>query len=245
MHQGYIHSVESLGALDGPGLRTVVFVQGCPLRCQYCHNIDATKPNIGPTYTVDSLFKKVIKFKPYWGETGGVTVSGGEPTMQTDFLVDFFKKLKEEKAHITVDTSLFTSQENLEKLLPYVDYWMTSVKEFDLKKHEKLTGVKNSQIITNLNYLDTHISAECKIRLRYVIVPKLTDTIDHYKKLGQMASSLTHLDLLELLPYSDYGKDKWLKLYGKYPMEGVPIATAEDVQKAVDALEKFYLKLKY
>jgi len=245
MHQGYIHSVESLGALDGPGLRTVVFVQGCPLRCKYCHNIDATKPNIGPTYTVDSLFKKVIKFKPYWGETGGVTVSGGEPTLQTDFLVEFFKKLKEEGTHITVDTSLFTSQDNLAKLLPYVDYWMTSVKEFDLKKHVALTGVKNNQILNNLKYLDENVNDDCKIRIRYVILPGFTDSEEYYKKLGKLAKNIKHIDLVELLPYSDYGKDKWLYLYGKYSLEGVPTATDTDVSKAVSILKNFDVKLKY
>jgi pyruvate formate lyase activating enzyme len=154
---GYVHSIESLGALDGPGLRSVVFFQGCPLRCKFCHNIDCAQLKGGVSYTEADLVDELLKFKPYWGKEGGVTLSGGEPLYQCRFVYSITKALHEKDVHIAIDTSLYTSSTCLDLLIPTVNLWMVSIKELDAKRHQDLTGKDNAKILRNLRYLDDHV----------------------------------------------------------------------------------------
>src|SRR6056297_2333799 len=146
MTEGYIHSTESMGTVDGPGIRFVVFTQGCPLRCQYCHNPDTWKLKEGKKVTTESLMKKIKKIKPYIERSGGgITISGGEPTMQLDFTLDLLKKAKEVGLHTAVDTSGYVDKSKFEKLLPYLDLVLLDIKVLDDYKHQKLTGVSNKK----------------------------------------------------------------------------------------------------
>ena len=151
--KGYIHSTESFGSVDGPGVRFIIFVNGCPMRCQFCHNPDTWKMKQGELYTADELLKKALRYKGYWGSKGGITVSGGEPLLQMDFLTEFFKKAKTEGVHTTLDTSgnPFTDQEPWHsgwlELMKYTDLVMLDIKQIDEQEHIKLTGHSNKNIL--------------------------------------------------------------------------------------------------
>ncbi|HCJ94476.1 MAG TPA: pyruvate formate lyase 1-activating protein [Sphaerochaeta sp.] len=241
---GNIHSIETLGGVDGPGLRTVVFFQGCPLACKFCHNPDCAIRSGGTEYSAENLSQLLLKNAPYWeaqgadGErkiTGGITFSGGEPTLQTPFLVELCKLLKQHSVHIAMDTCLFTIQDNMDQLLPYVDEWMISIKHLDSEKHQQLTGVKNERIQENIFYLD---SKTVSYRLRFVIIPGYTDDEQHFIQLAEFVKKLQSVKLLELLPYGSHGKYKWIEATGKYPLEGVREATKEDVKRAETVLHE-------
>ena len=253
-----IHSIESLGTLDGPGLRSVVFFQGCPLRCKFCHNIDCTLHSGGEQYTVKRLFAHVITNQPYWGRyssshdydpncvTGGVTLSGGDPTFQPEFLIRFCKELAQKDVHTAIDTALLTTHKTIDKLLPYANLWMVSVKHMDSAKHKSITGVDNHVIFDNIRYLDTKITEEglsSKIRIRFVVIPGLTNSKAHLRKFGKFIKEIKNLDVLELLPYGSHGKYKWIEIFGKYELEDVPDAEDEDVQKAKRTLEEFEVEM--
>lgn len=253
---GRVHSIESMGTLDGPGLRTVVFMQGCPLRCKFCHNVDLAPSEGGREFTLEELFQKVIKYKEYWdnydsnlGEvSGGVTISGGEPTFQAGFVLEFLQKLRKENIHTAVDTCLFTSQMVIDKFLPYVNYWMISVKEMYEDRHKRLTSVSNEKIQENIRYVDNEITNKgigAKIRVRFVVIPSLTDQEDTIQKLGIFTSNLKNLDCVELLPYTSLGKHKWIENFGSYPLEGIADASKEDIEKVAEVLRGYGVELKY
>jgi pyruvate formate lyase activating enzyme len=258
--KGQLHSIQTLGTLDGPGLRTVVFLQGCPLQCKFCHSVDTTPYSGGTNITPEQLFERVMKNEPYWrtlsyynDETdsvvGGVTITGGEPTAQPLFLLEFLKLLKSENVHIALDTSLFTSKKTLDSLLPYVDLWMISLKHMDSIKHQELVGKPNEQIIENLIYLDKLIEEtddiESKIRIRFVLIPGVTDESNHLRQLGSFTSRIKNLEVFELLPYVTLGKFKWIELFGKYPLEGVPEAGDVDIQRFLDIISVNNLEVLY
>ena len=158
---GMIHSFETFGALDGPGIRFVVFFEGCPLRCVYCHNRDMLDLKDYMTMTPRELLNKVLDYKPYFGAggsgVGGVTISGGDPVFQPKFLLEFLKLCKKAGIHTTIDTSLFTSRKVIDSIFPYVDLFMVSLKHFDSKTHKCLTGVPNESILNNIEYLSGKI----------------------------------------------------------------------------------------
>ncbi len=249
---GFIHSIESLATLDGPGLRTVVFFQGCPLRCKYCHNVDCVIKRTGTEISAEELTRKVLKNSEYWGVfepdgtvKGGVTISGGEPTFQDEFLLEFLKSLKTNTVHTTLDTCLYTGRAVLDKVFDYVDYWMVSIKHMDDIAHQELTGVGNENILGNIKYVDSRLS-DNNLRIRFVVIPGVTDSIEHLKQLGEFIASLQHMDYLELLAYNEMGKYKWVETYGKYPMEGVREATKEDLERVKQSFENnFKFKVKY
>jgi pyruvate formate lyase activating enzyme len=260
---GAVHSIESLGALDGPGLRTVIFLQGCPLKCTFCHNIDcAIVQGNAQEYTVDELIKTILKNKPYWGKTddthlstpqssilGGVTISGGEPTFQKDFLLALLKELKRNGVHTAVDSCSVTTQEILIEMVPYVDLWMLSIKHMDEQAHVNLTGASNRKILENILFLDKILSEQkenqAQIRIRFLVIPGMTDDKDHIKKLGEFVTQIKNLECLEILPYGSHGKHKWIELFGSYLLQHVRDATKEDVGHIAQILNKFKIPLKY
>lgn len=228
-----VNSIETFGALDGPGLRTVVFLQRCSLRCKFCHNVECLMVNGGKEYSTDDLFKLIVNNKPYFGEyeegkeiKGGVTFSGGEPLLQTDELVELFQKLKQEKIHITVDSSLSIPSKYITKLVDLVDYWMVSIKHMDSIQHKNLTGFNNKRILDNILLLDDLLSKskKQKLRIRFLVVPGITDSDLNIFATTGFVAGLKSLDYVELLAYSSQAKRKWYKLVGRYDLEGVPDA---------------------
>ena len=168
--KGYIHSIESLGTLDGPGLRTVVFLQGCPLKCKYCHNIDCATKEKGKQIDHTEVVERVMKNREYWNGSGGVTLSGGEPTFQPEFLYEILKVLHEKGVHTAVDSCLVTKREVIDNLLPVTSYWMVSIKHMDDEVHKELTGSSNKLIFENVQYLDSLLKDK-RLRIRFLVIP--------------------------------------------------------------------------
>ncbi len=216
--KGKIHSFVSFSTVDGPGIRYVIFVQGCKLRCKYCHNPDTWDTNGGTEYTVDSILNKVLNCKDYLIKSGGgVTISGGEPLLQIEFLIELCKKLKENGLHVAIDTSGFCDIDtNLDKLLKYVDLIILDLKELDNLKHKWLTGVENTKILTFATYVTNVKKIKCYIR--HVNVPNLTDSEEDVKLLNNFVKSLNNVDKVEYIPYHDMGKYKWEELGLKYEL---------------------------
>lgn len=219
MTEGYIHSTESMGTVDGPGIRFVIFTQGCPLRCQYCHNPDTWKLKDGKKVTVKSLIKKIKKMKPYIERSGGgITISGGEPTMQPEFTLALLKKAKAEGLHTAVDTSGFVEQAQFEKLLPYLDLVLLDIKTMDDLKHQKLTGVSNQKTLKIVELME---EKEQPYWIRQVIVPGITDDLQAVKDFADYLNDKKYLQKVELLPYHELGKHKWEKLGLEYKLAAV------------------------
>lgn len=233
--KGRIHSFETFGTLDGPGVRFVIFVEGCPLRCKYCHNVDMLDMQDYMLFTPQELLKQVKPYKPYftYGD-GGVTVSGGDPIIQPDFVAEFFKLCKHEGIHTTIDTSLFTTEEVIDKLLPATDLWMVSLKHFDDETHKWLTGQSNVQILKNIKYLS---KKKARLWLRYVVLPGYTDTRRNLKALIALLHSIK-FELIELLPYHTFGIYKWEKLKKKYELSNVKPPKPRTMFKIKKKLEK-------
>ena len=227
--KGRIHSFESFSTLDGPGVRFVIFLQGCPLRCKYCHNRDTRDPKLGQVYTVDEVVKKITNYKEYMGDKGGVTVSGGEPLLQIDFVIDLFKKLKAKGIHTTLDTSGFIDIENLKDLLDYTDLVLLDIKEMDDDTHKDLIGVSNEKILKFAKHLSDN---NIPMWIRHVLVPGITDSEKHLKDLNKFIKTLKSVEKVEVLGYHWLGKEKWELMGEKHPLEGVQEASDEDISKA-------------
>lgn len=236
--KGIIHSTESFGSVDGPGVRFVVFVQGCNMRCQYCHNADTWKKEPSAQnviMTADELLEKALKYKSYWGSEGGITVSGGEPLLQIDFLLDLFKKAKKEGINTTIDTSGQPFEESgkffekFSELMNYTDLLLLDIKEINDEKHKKLTGHSNKNILALARYLD---KIGKPIWIRHVLVPGVTDCDEDLRALREFIDSLSNVQKVEVLPYHTLGQYKWETLGLKYPLDGVEPPTKERVENA-------------
>ena len=238
---GAVHSVESFGSADGPGVRYIIFLQGCAMRCKYCHNPDtwASQKDV-KMQTADELLKTALRYKPYWRETGGITISGGEALLQIDFLVDLCKKAKAEGVHVTIDTSgnPFTKEEpffsKFQELMKYVDLFMLDIKHIDNAKHEELTGQKNENILEMAKYLSENGKA---MWIRHVLVPGITTDEKYLKELHDFIETLDTVERVEVLPYHTLGVFKWQELGIPYGLEGVKSPTKEQIEKANEILE--------
>lgn len=208
---GRIHSLETLGTVDGPGIRFVVFMQGCPLKCKYCHNRDTWKINSGKTYTVDELIKKILRSKSYFEASGGgVTVSGGEPLLQVEFVTELFKRLKEKNIHTALDTAgSLPINDKIKELLKYTDLVLLDIKHIDEEKSIDLIGTSNKN---NLNFAKYLSNNRIPMWIRQVLVPGYTDDKQDLLKLKEFISSLHSVKKVEILPYHNLGKFKWEKL---------------------------------
>ena len=232
---GKIHSFESFGTVDGPGIRHVVFMQGCPLRCEYCHNPDTWKSG-GKEYTAQEVCKNVLRYKNYYGEKGGVTVSGGEPLLQIEFVTELFTLLKQNGVHTAVDTSGFTfrandsgSVEKHKKLLDVTDLVLLDIKHIDDAAHRLLTGQSNANTLAFAKFLSDNGK---KIWIRHVLVPTRTDDDEALKRLRAFIDTLETVEKVEVLPYHTLGEVKYEKLGYEYPLKGVEPPTKERVQNA-------------
>ena len=216
MVKGNIDSFETMGLVDGPGVRFVVFMQGCPLRCAYCHNPETWSDQKKIEMTAEELVKKILKYRPYFGDEGGVTFSGGEPLRQPEFLLEALKECKKQNIHTCLDTSGFG--ENYEEILDYVDLVILDVKAIDKEKYKALTG----QAIDKYNkFLETCQAKNKKLWLRQVIVPGYNDTKEDILKLKDYIKNIKNVEKVELLPYHSMAKEKYKSLGIKYRLDDV------------------------
>ena len=223
---GNIDSFESMGLVDGPGVRFVVFMQGCPLRCAYCHNPETWSDEKKIQMTPSDLVKKILKYKPYFGDEGGVTFSGGEPLHQPEFLLEALKECKKNGIHTCLDTS--GAGENYDEILDYCDLIILDVKELDEEKYKKLTGQNMDWF---KNFLKKCQEKHKKMWLRQVIVPGYNDIEESVLKLKDFASKLHNIEKVELLPYHSMAKEKYKKLGIKYRLENVLDMNKEKCKK--------------
>lgn len=225
---GKIHSFESFGTVDGPGIRFVIFLQGCNFRCQYCHNPDTWDCNAGFQYSVNETLTKIKRYIPYFTKTGGgITVSGGEPLLQIEFLIELFKECKKENIHTAIDTNgRVIIDEKLDELLSLTNLVLLDIKHMDVEKHRKLTGTTNDRTINFAKYLN---QKQISTWLRYVVVPGLTDDEANIKKLSKLIQSLQNVEKIELLPFHKIGEFKWKELDLVYTLENTPEATSDDI----------------
>ena len=232
---GRIHSFESFGTVDGPGIRFVVFLQGCPLRCRYCHNPDTWEAG-GEEYTAEEIASRALRYKNYFGEKGGVTVTGGEPLVQIDFVIELFTILKEKGIHTCVDTSGITfnpdSQQSVDKhkaLLKVSDLFLLDIKHIDEEACKKLTGHSNKNTLAFAKFLSENGKP---VWIRQVLVPNITDDEQSLKRTREFIDTLKTVEKVEVLPYHTMGTVKYEKLGLEYPLKGVEAPTKESVEKA-------------
>ena len=230
---GRIHSLESFGTVDGPGIRYVVFFQGCPMRCLYCHNPDSQKVWSGKEMSADEILEKAYEVREFL-RSGGITATGGEPLMQLDFLIELFKKAKTKYGfHTCLDTSgICYTREKAKKyheLIKYTDLVMLDIKHIDPEEHIKLTQQKQDNILKFAEFLSDN---DIPIWIRHVLVPGITQNDEYLYRLGRYIGTLKSLKAVDILPYHDMGKAKYENMGMPYPLEGTPIPTKEDVLHA-------------
>lgn len=221
---GYIHSTESFGTVDGPGIRFVVFMQGCPMRCQYCHNPDTWQIGTGEQMTPEELIEQYEKNKTFYS-SGGITVTGGEPLLQIDFLLELFALAKQKGIHTCVDTSGITYHpgessynKKLDRLMENTDLVMLDIKHIDADRHCVLTGHGNEGILAFVEYL---ARKRIPVWIRHVIVPGITDEPKYLKEMGRFIGRFSNIKALDVLPYHTMGIQKYKELGMDYPLEGV------------------------
>ena len=235
MVEGRVHSIETFGLVDGPGVRFVAFLQGCGLRCKYCHNPETWNAKCGIKMTAKQLFDKAYRYRTYWGKDGGITVSGGEALLQMDFLTEFFALAKQHNVHTTLDTSggnFSLTPEYLDKfhkLMEVTDLVILDIKAMDSDLHKDLTGMKNGHILQMARYLS---SMGKPMWIRHVLVPGYTDQVVELVELKEFIEDLPSVERVEILPYHTLGCAKWEKLGLEYPLDGVRTPTEEEVTKA-------------
>ena len=230
-NMGYIHSFESLGALDGPGIRFVIFMQGCHMKCKYCQNRDTWLTNCGKQYSVDEVIHKILKYKNYFiASNGGVTFSGGEPLLQSKFLIDVCTRLKQENINVTIDTSgNLELTEDIKRVIDLADLFLLDIKCINDEICKDLTSVSNQKELEFAKYLS---SIGKPMWIRQVLVPGYTDKEEDLLKLKEFLASLSSVQKVEILPYHDMGKHKWLEMGLTYPLESVRVANSDDVDRA-------------
>ena len=229
-----VHSIESFGTVDGPGIRFVLFLQGCHLQCKYCHNRDTWNMNGGEYKSLNDIFEKIMKYKNYIYPNGGVTVTGGEPLLQVKFLIELFKKLKKENIHTCVDTSgMVALTDDIKKLLSLTDLVLLDIKHINSEKCKNLVGFNNEKELAFARYLSDN---NIHMWIRQVLVPGYTDDEQDLLQLKDFISSLSTVDKVEILPYHDMGRYKWENLGFKYELDGVRIANDDDVNRAKNLL---------
>lgn len=229
-----VHSQETFGTVDGPGIRFVLFLQGCHLKCKYCHNRDTWSIHDGTYKDLDEIYDRIMRCKNYIFPRGGVTISGGEPLLQPKFIIQLFKKLKENNIHTCVDTSGdLPLSENIKEVLNLTDLVLLDIKHIDDEKCKDLVGRSNKLELAFAKYLSDN---GIHMWIRQVLVPGYTDDEHDLLRLKDFISSLKTVDRVEILPYHSLGEYKWKALGLKYPLEGVRDANEDDVQRAKNIL---------
>ncbi len=239
MTYGKIHSIETFGSVDGPGIRFIIFLKGCHLRCQYCHNADTWDPNSDDVRSVDEILNQAERYRSYWGKDGGITVSGGEPLLQIDFLIELFQKAHQKGIHTCIDTAgepfTYDSEwfEKFNKLMQYTDLLLVDIKHIDSNKHLKLTGKRNENMIEMIRYLN---QIHKPIWIRHVLVPQITDNDEDLRQTREFIASLSNVERIDVLPYHSLGAYKWEKLGIPYPLKDVEAPSKERIENAISIL---------
>lgn len=241
---GYIHSIESFGTVDGPGIRLVIFFQGCPLRCLYCHNPDSWKKNSGKQMSVEEILYIYERNKDFY-KNGGITASGGEPLYQLEFLTKLFVEAKKRNIHTCLDTSAGTYCEKDEskyiELLNNTDLVLLDIKHSSAEGHKKLTGVDSNKAINFLSLLN---KMYINVIIRHVLVPNITDSKQHFIKLGEILSPFNNIIGIDVLPYHSMGEDKYNQLKINYPLKGTKDVSLKEAKDARSIIVNSYLKNK-
>ena len=229
---GNIHSIESCGTVDGPGIRFVVFLQGCPMRCKYCHNPDSWSTETNQQMSVSEILEKYDGVKEFV-KSGGLTVTGGEPLMQIDFVTELFKAAKAKNIHTALDTSgiLFNkgNTAKIDELLKYTDLVLLDIKHINNEEHIKLTGLPNTNILEFAQYLS---QKKLPMWVRHVVVPEITYNEKYLRELGEFIGKLRNVKALDVLPYHDMAIPKYENLGINYPLKDVKPLTKEEALKA-------------
>ena len=233
-----VHSYESMGTFDGPGLRLVVFLQGCNFRCLYCANPDTIEPKGGTPTAPEEIVRMAVSQKPFFGKRGGITFSGGEPTFQARELVPLFRQLKEKGIHICLDTNGGVWNEAVEELLNLTDLVLLDIKEFDSAHHQSLTGRSNRQTLETAAWLEAHSKP---FWVRYVLVPGYSDFEEDIRCMGEALGRYKMIQLIEILPYHTLGVHKYEALKKEYLLKGIKENTPEAIENA-ERLFKEYFK---
>lgn len=239
---GLVHSTESFGSVDGPGIRFIVFMQGCKMRCQYCHNPDtwAMETNNSKERTVEDVLNEALQYRHFWGKKGGITVSGGEALLQIEFVTALFTEAKKLGIHCTLDTCALPFRNKPEylvvfdKLLEVTDLVLLDIKEINEKQHIIVTKQTNKNILDCARYLS---DKGVPVWIRHVLVPGLTDIDDDLKQLGDFVKTLKNVDKFEVLPYHTMGEFKWRELGIPYTLEGVKPPSADRVKNAKELMQ--------
>lgn len=240
--KGNIHSIETCGTVDGPGIRFVIFMQGCPLRCQYCHNPDTWQTDTNKLMTVDEIMQKYDGVKEFV-QSGGITVTGGEPLLQIDFVTELFKVAKNHGIHTALDTSGITfnpeNTENINKLLKYTDLVLLDIKHIDDAEHKKLTGASNKNILAFAQYLS---EKQIPVWIRHVVVKDITLNEKYLKELGKFLATLNNIKALDVLPYHNMAIPKYESLGINYPLKNTPPTSKEEAINARNIILQEYKK---
>ena len=224
-----IHSIETFGTVDGPGVRFVCFFQGCHLECKYCHNRDTWDINSGKYISADELFNEIMKYKTFITSNGGFTASGGEPLLQPYFLISLFKKLKKASIHTAIDTSgMIEITDTIKELLKYTDLVLLDIKHINPQKCKELVGFSNEKELAFARYLNEH---NIPVWIRQVIVPGITDDENDLLDLKVFLNSLHNVKKIELLPYHRLGQHKWEELGFNYELKDIRPATEKDIER--------------
>ncbi|MBE9046755.1 pyruvate formate lyase-activating protein [Pleurocapsales cyanobacterium LEGE 10410] len=238
---GRIHSIETCGTVDGPGIRYVIFTQGCPLRCLYCHNPDCRHPEDGKVVTVNELIVDIQKYKSYIKFSGGgVTVTGGEPLMQPEFVGEIFRRCQELGIHTALDTSGYVKLATAKTILDCVDLVLLDIKSFDPTIYRKVTNVSLEPTLNFARYLS---EINQPVWIRFVLVPHLTDPLHNIRGLAKFISSLSNVERLEILPFHKMGEYKWERLGYEYQLKDAPPASPELVATAKNIFQEYGIKV--
>ena len=236
---GRVHSIETFGLVDGPGVRCVVFMQGCRMRCQYCHNPDTWSTDGGQLWTPEELFRRVYRYKTYWRDNGGITVSGGEALLQMEFVTEFFTLAGKNGVETALDTcgQPFSNDAGylgaFDRLMEVTDLFILDIKEMDSEAHRRLTGKRNENILDMARYLSAHGK---RLWIRHVLVPGLTDSEEGLRELRKFLDSLGKVEKTEILPYHTLGIFKWDKLGIDYPLKDIQPPTEAEIARAEEIL---------
>ena len=240
MEKGQIHSYETFGAVDGPGVRFITFLHGCPFRCAYCHNPDTWGSPATIEATTEEVLTKALRYREYWGDKGGITVSGGEPLLQPAFTAELFEMAHEKGVTTCIDTAAGTFSRQspqfplFERVFAATDTVLLDIKEIDPVKHKNLTGADNQNVLDCARYL---AEKNIDVWLRYVLVPGWTDDLDDVQKLADFIRPMKNIKRIDVLPYHTLGVAKWQSLKIPYRLEGVRSPDAELVKKVREILK--------
>lgn len=238
--KGYIHSIETFGTVDGPGIRYVVFMQGCPLRCKYCHNPDTWQMNTGQQMEVEEVLKGFYNNQSFYKD-GGVTVTGGEPLMQIEFVTELFKHLKQHQVHTALDTSGITfsekTKEKFDELIKYTDLVLLDIKHIDPKGHVELTQQKLDSVLAFARYLSDH---QIPVWIRHVVVYDITYKEEYLYQLGLFLGTLNNVKAIDVLPYHTMGIVKYQQMNLEYPLKDTKETSKDDALQARNIVLKGY-----